>query len=253
MQDASCFDGINFFAIIRAAGRLGSRGTVEPYRMVGDVFLQVGKDQEQFEHPIALLGGGIGAPILQVFNDRQGVRQQPLKSVGVDRQAVAALLEGLTGADKCFVEKVFQAEPLAGKSRRNDSSAQRTAATSGQSCVHGVPHNPTPVGREDTTIPGCQEKISASAVARQPTRELPNSRRLPGSPQGLTPEGSMYCRRPAALIVIARRRSVAARAMVPHPLWMRPAVAGTHFMLAEVFPHVAELLALLGGERIAHG
>lgn len=73
------------------------------------VFMQIGKDQQKFEHSVALVGIALGRFVVQVVHDRQRVRQQPLKAQRIDRIARPGTLQSLIRTRECFIQKVVQA------------------------------------------------------------------------------------------------------------------------------------------------
>jgi hypothetical protein len=88
----------------------GLRELVETYGVVGDVLVQIGEQQQELEHAVALLGLWIAGFFLEIFHDRQRVREQPFDIGGVHGPPFAASAEGLVGAAKRVVEKMIEAE-----------------------------------------------------------------------------------------------------------------------------------------------
>lgn len=80
--------------------------------MVGDVLVEVRQNQQQFEHPIALIGIGLGGSFFKIFHNGQRVRKQPFQVARIHGAALAAAIEGVVGAEKCFVKKMVQAQLL---------------------------------------------------------------------------------------------------------------------------------------------
>jgi hypothetical protein len=89
----------------------GSGQALQAYRVVRDVFLQVRKDQEQFEHAVAKLEIRLGG-FFQIVDDGQSIGEQPFELGFVDGAAIAAQFERVIGAQKRFIEKMAQAEAL---------------------------------------------------------------------------------------------------------------------------------------------
>ena len=118
------------------------RRPVEPYRMVRHIFVKVGEHQQKFEHPVAVLRLRIACLFFEVLDDRERVRQEPFDIRGIHGAPLAAAAEGLIGAEKCVVQKMFQAEPLVGERGGNRIRATRPSATSGDRRVHGKPQSP---------------------------------------------------------------------------------------------------------------
>ncbi len=86
---------------------------------MGDIFVEIREHQQQFEHAIALLRVRIISPFLEIFNDGKSVREQPLKTGGIDRRALAAGIERLISPREGLVEKMIEAQLFACKALRD--------------------------------------------------------------------------------------------------------------------------------------
>lgn len=91
-------------------GRLNSRRALQLDRMVRDVFVEIGEDQQEFEHAVALKRTRRLRSIVQVIDDHQRVGEQPFERPGIDRVPGAAILKGSIRADKSLVEEMVEAE-----------------------------------------------------------------------------------------------------------------------------------------------
>lgn len=89
--------------------------SVQTYRLVRDIFVEVRQQEQQLEHSVALFRIGFASAFLEILDDDQGVRQQPFEVRGLHGMALAALIERLIRTQKCFVEKMIQTEVLARK------------------------------------------------------------------------------------------------------------------------------------------
>src|ERR1022692_1020214 len=90
--------------------------SVQTYRMVRDIFMEVCQQEQQLEHSVALFRIGFAGALLEILDDGQGICQQPFEVRGLHGTALAALIECLIRAQKCFVEKMIETEPLGRKS-----------------------------------------------------------------------------------------------------------------------------------------
>jgi hypothetical protein len=81
---------------------------IQANRMVRDVFVKICEDQQQFEHPVPLLGIWLAGSSLEVLDDRQGIRQQPFNVRALQRTPLPASAEGMVGAQKRLVEKMVE-------------------------------------------------------------------------------------------------------------------------------------------------
>jgi hypothetical protein len=88
-------------------------------RVVRDVLVKVGEDQEQFEHPLALTGVGLLGAFFQVVHDQQRVGKQPFESLRIDGTASAAALNRLVGANERLLKEVVEAQLFRSESARN--------------------------------------------------------------------------------------------------------------------------------------
>jgi hypothetical protein len=103
--------------------------------MVRYVFVQIGEDQQQFEHAVALIGIGRLRPFFQIVDDGQGVGQQPFERLGIDGLSGPAILKGSVGAHKGLVQEVVEAKLFRGESARDCLAA----------CLSPTPHCPPEV------------------------------------------------------------------------------------------------------------
>lgn len=94
---------------------------------VRDVFVEVCQDQQHIEHSFSLIRTRrLG--FLEILDDSERVRQQPLDICSVERAPFAAAIEGVIGSHGRFVKKVNETELLAYKSRWNGLRAARPSA-----------------------------------------------------------------------------------------------------------------------------
>lgn len=82
--------------------------------MMRDVLVEIGQHQEQIQHSLALLRNGGARVFFQRFDDRQRVGQQPFQLFGAQRTLFAASREGVIGANGGLIEKMIDAQLLAG-------------------------------------------------------------------------------------------------------------------------------------------
>jgi hypothetical protein len=134
--------------------------------MVRDVFVEIRENQQQFEHPLPLLGVWISCFFLEVLDDGQRIREQPLEIFRVHGMALAATSKGMVGADKCLVKKMVEAQVLRRKSGRDRIGAWSPSAISWHGGLHSAPQNlgwniPEARGRETTTTFSPQAEGSA--------------------------------------------------------------------------------------------
>jgi len=87
--------------------------------MMRHVFMQVGHDQQQFQHSITLLRIRLGSTLFKIFYGRERVGKQPFQAVRVDKVSFATTLHRVIGADKGFIQKMIEAQLLAGKAFRD--------------------------------------------------------------------------------------------------------------------------------------
>src|SRR5579863_4829299 len=87
----------------------GSGEALDANRVVRDVLMKVGEDQEQFEHALALAGVGLLGAFLEVVHDQQRVGKQPFESLRIDGAASAAELNRLVGANERLFKEVVEA------------------------------------------------------------------------------------------------------------------------------------------------
>ena len=82
--------------------------------MMGHVFVEIGKNQKQFEHPVALLRIRVSGAFFQIIHDRQRISEQPFQPFRVDWLTRVAALKSAVRPRERFVQKVVQAQPLRG-------------------------------------------------------------------------------------------------------------------------------------------
>jgi len=92
--------------------------------MVRDVFVEIGEDEQELEHPVALFGVGLGSGLFQVLDDGERVGEQPLESLRVNRVTHAAALQSAVRANEGFIEEVIETKLLACQGPRDRSGTQ---------------------------------------------------------------------------------------------------------------------------------
>ena len=125
--------------------------------MVRDVFVEIRENQQQFQHALPLPGVWIGGFFLEVLDDGQRIRQQPLEFFRVHSMALAATSKGMVSTDKCLIEKMIEAQVLRRESGRDRIGAWGPSAISWLGGLHSAPQNlrrniPEVRGRETTII-----------------------------------------------------------------------------------------------------
>lgn len=118
---------------------LNSGEALQPHRMMRHVFVEIGEDQQEFEHAVALKRTRRLRSVFQVIDDHQRVGEQPFERPRVDRVPGAAILKGPIGAHKSFVEEVVEAKLFSQQRARNRIRA-RIPAT--RYCPHDVQNAP---------------------------------------------------------------------------------------------------------------
>lgn len=103
------------------------------------VLVQVGEDQQQFEHAVALLRVRYFRASLEIIYDHQRVRQQPFERFRIDGVAGAAALERLIRTHESFVKKMVQAKLFGNQSARNRVVARVPPTRRCSSKVHDPP------------------------------------------------------------------------------------------------------------------
>lgn len=119
--------------------RPNSRRALQLHRMVRHIFVEIGEDQQEFEHAVALKGTRRLRSVFQVVDDHQRVGEQPFECPRVDRVPGAAVLESSIRAHKSFVEEVVEAKLFSQQRARNRIRA-RIPAT--RYCPHDVQNAP---------------------------------------------------------------------------------------------------------------
>lgn len=107
--------------------------------MMRDILVQVGKNQKQLEHAIALFRLRLVRGLFQILDDCEGIGKQPFKTTGIKRSAFAAASQSLVGADKSVVEKMVEAKPNSAKRGRNRFRTPNPEAASGHGGSHHTP------------------------------------------------------------------------------------------------------------------
>jgi hypothetical protein len=120
----------------------GLRRSIELYGMVRHVFVKVGEHQQEFEHPVTVLRLGIAGLLFEILHDRQSVRQEPLNVRWIHGLPFAAAVKSPIGAEKCVVQKMFEAELFVRQSRRDRTRTPRSPATCNPRRVHVKPQSP---------------------------------------------------------------------------------------------------------------
>jgi len=120
--------------------------------MVRDVFMKVCKDEEKFEHSIALLRIGFGGAFFQVSYDSESVRKQPFQPLTVDGAAATAALQSLIRSDEGFVEEVIEAKLFALEGHRNRVVTRIPSAGNQHRRIHVILRSAT--GREPPVAVG---------------------------------------------------------------------------------------------------
>lgn len=82
--------------------------------MVGDVFVEVCQNQQQLEHPVALIRIRFGGAFFEIFHDCQRIREQPFQVARIHGAALAAAIESLIGAQERFVKKMIETQLFGG-------------------------------------------------------------------------------------------------------------------------------------------
>ena len=112
---------------------------LDAHGMVRDIFVKIGKDQQQLEHPIALFGLRFVGAFFQILHGSERIRKQPFQAFFRQQGTLTAARESLIGAQECFVEKMIEAKLCTGKRRRRKLSAPGTGAMDGNSGFHPTP------------------------------------------------------------------------------------------------------------------
>jgi hypothetical protein len=141
MQDGSVEAVYAFAPMIGRASRGRSGETFDADGMVRDVFVQVRKNEKEFEHAIALVWIRVAGAFFEVFHDSEGVSEEPFEAFRVHRAARATALKGLVSANECFVEEMVEAELLAGKGPRNRLGTRLPSARDRNRRVHYTPQS----------------------------------------------------------------------------------------------------------------
>jgi len=112
---------------------------LDAHRMVGDVFMEIRQDQQQFEHTIALFGLRLVGALFQILHGGERVGKQPLQAFFGQRRSFTAARESLIGAQKGFIEKMIEAKLCARECRRSRFCATSSYAMDGNSAFHPTP------------------------------------------------------------------------------------------------------------------
>jgi hypothetical protein len=110
------------------------------HRVMRHVFLQVRKDQKQFEHAVSLVRIRLVSAFLQIFDHGERIRKQPFEAAGSDRFASAEILQSAVSSYKRLVKKMIEAELFGNEPYRNRAGTPRPAAWGGRRGVHDLLH-----------------------------------------------------------------------------------------------------------------
>jgi hypothetical protein len=139
--------------------------------MMRHILMQVCHDQEQFQHSITLLRIGLGRTLFEVSHRRERVRKQPFQAARVDKVSFAAALHRVIGANKSFIQKMVEAQLLAGKTFRDRIRTPGPLAIS--TCDSGC-HFP-PRGLAGFPARDVRERLAHFYVEQADLRENGNS------------------------------------------------------------------------------
>lgn len=117
--------------------------------MVRHVFVQIREDQQQFEHPVALLGIRILRAFFEIFHNCERISQKPLKAFRINRDASAAAIERLIRALERFVHEMVETKLLAGERLRNRLGTLGPLASYRSFGIHHTPRTLGAVGRSE--------------------------------------------------------------------------------------------------------
>jgi hypothetical protein len=112
---------------------------LDVHGMVRDVFMEIRKDQQQFEHAIALFGLRLVGALFQILHRGERIGKQPFQAFSCQRRSFTAERESLIGAQKSFIEKMIEAKLCTGECRRRRLCAASTYAMDGNSGFHPTP------------------------------------------------------------------------------------------------------------------
>lgn len=121
------------------SGELQSGESLQTHGVMREVFVQIGDDQQEFEHSIALIGVGRVGAFFQVLDYRESIGKNPLEDFWLERPAVLAGLKRFLDPHERFVEKMVQAQLFGGKPRRNFLCATALPATCCDRGIHRPP------------------------------------------------------------------------------------------------------------------
>jgi hypothetical protein len=77
--------------------------------MMSNIFVEVCEQEQQFEHPVTLLGIGLTSSFFEVLDDGQRIGQQPFQVRWLHRSTFAAAIKRIVGSLERFVEKMIKA------------------------------------------------------------------------------------------------------------------------------------------------
>ena len=113
------------------------------------VLVQVCKNQQEFEHAVALVGIRFGCAFFEILDDRKGIGEQPFQRFGIYRKPAPATVKSLAGTQERFVHEMIQTKLLARERERNRLGTLGPLAISGSADVHDTPTPLGTVGRSE--------------------------------------------------------------------------------------------------------
>lgn len=124
--------------------------------MVSDILVEICQTEEKLKHTVALLRIRRVGAFLEILDDSQRIREEPLQVHGFHGNPVAAAIERLIGSHERFVEEMIEAELFSNEPRRDRAHTPGAAATWWNVGCHDPPHGsevtfPEPRGREPNT------------------------------------------------------------------------------------------------------
>lgn len=105
-------------------------------RMMRNVFMQIGEDQQQFEHPVALFGVRFVGLFFQILDRCKRIGQKPLEICLCQWAPFPAAVQGVVCAHERLVEKMIQAELLGRQRSRYGVSTRPHFAIPGCCSIH---------------------------------------------------------------------------------------------------------------------
>jgi len=113
-----------------------SGGPLEAHGVMRHVFVQIGENQKQFEHTVALLRAWFFGAVFKIFHGGKRIGKQPFEAFLGERRAFAAAGESEIGAHERFVEKMIQAQLRGGEGGRRGVCASGAVAMNGGGGCH---------------------------------------------------------------------------------------------------------------------